>query len=33
VWWSYAAGLAIAMTWSSGLWLLRRMQMRTAGAG
>ena len=24
VWWAYAAGLAIAMTWSAGLWLIRR---------
>src|SRR5262249_54408453 len=28
VWWAYAAGLAIAMTWSAGLWLLRRMRQR-----
>jgi hypothetical protein len=31
VWWAFAAGLAIAMTWSSGLWLLRRAQARAAG--
>jgi hypothetical protein len=29
VWWAFAAGLAIAMAWSGGLWLLRRARMRT----
>lgn len=29
VWWAFAAGLAIAMTWSGGLWLLRRMRAGT----
>jgi uncharacterized membrane protein (GlpM family) len=28
VWWSYAIGLAITMSWSGLLWLVRRMQMR-----
>jgi uncharacterized membrane protein (GlpM family) len=33
VWWSYAAGLAIAMTWSGLLWLLRRrLSDRSAGS-
>ena len=32
VWWAFAAGLAITMAWSSGLWLLRRAQARAAGA-
>jgi hypothetical protein len=31
VWWAYVAGLAIAMAWSSGLWLLRRAQARSVG--
>jgi hypothetical protein len=26
VWWAFAAGLAVAMTWSAGLWLIRRMR-------
>jgi hypothetical protein len=30
VWWAYAAGLAITMAWSAGLWLLRRMRTRAA---
>jgi hypothetical protein len=25
VWWAYAAGLAVTMSWSAGLWLARRM--------
>src|SRR5262245_13022155 len=29
VWWAYAAGLAIAMTWSAGLWLIRRRRQRS----
>jgi uncharacterized membrane protein (GlpM family) len=28
VWWAYTAGLAIAMTWSAGLWLIRRRRQR-----
>src|SRR5262245_59378684 len=28
VWCAYAAGLALAMTWSAGLWLIRRRQQR-----
>jgi uncharacterized membrane protein (GlpM family) len=28
VWWAFVAGLAIAMAWSGGLWLLRRARMR-----
>jgi hypothetical protein len=28
VWWAFAAGLAVAMAWSAGLWLLRRMKTR-----
>jgi hypothetical protein len=26
VWWAFAAGLAVAIAWSAGLWLLRRMR-------
>jgi hypothetical protein len=25
VWWSFAAGLAITMTWSAALWLMQRV--------
>ena len=28
VWWAYAAGLAIVMTWSGVLWLVRQMNER-----
>jgi hypothetical protein len=30
VWWSLAAGLAITMAWSAGLWLVRRARLRIA---
>jgi uncharacterized membrane protein (GlpM family) len=30
VWWSLAAGLAITMTWSAALWLVRRARLRMA---
>ena len=30
VWWSLAAGLAITVTWSAALWLLRRARLRIA---
>jgi hypothetical protein len=30
VWWSFAAGLAITIAWSSALWLLRRARLRLA---
>jgi hypothetical protein len=30
VWWSLAAGLAITMTWSAVLWLVRRARLRIA---
>jgi hypothetical protein len=30
VWWSLAAGLAITMTWSAALWLVRRALLRIA---
>jgi len=30
VWWSFAAGLAISIAWSSGVWLVRRLQLRRA---
>ena len=29
-WWSLAAGLAISMSWSAGLWLVRRARLRIA---
>jgi hypothetical protein len=29
VWWSYAAGLAITMSWSGVLWLVRRAKLRS----
>jgi uncharacterized membrane protein (GlpM family) len=30
VWWGYAGGLAITMTWSGVLWLARRVRMKAA---
>jgi hypothetical protein len=30
VWWSLAAGLAITMTWSAALWIVRRARLRIA---
>src|SRR5439155_15127380 len=33
VWWSLAAGLAITMTWSAVLWLVRRARLRIAWLG
>src|SRR5262245_6345450 len=30
VWWAYAAGLAITMAWSAGLWVLRRTRTKRA---
>jgi uncharacterized membrane protein (GlpM family) len=30
VWWAFAAGLAVAMTWSTALWLLRWTRMGSA---
>jgi hypothetical protein len=32
VWWSYAAGLAIGMSWNGGLWLLRNWRNQAANA-
>ena len=29
VWWSFAAGLAITVTWSAALWLMQRARLRT----
>jgi hypothetical protein len=28
VWWAFAAGLAITMTWSGVLWVVRRMHIK-----
>jgi hypothetical protein len=28
VWWSFGAGLAITIAWSSALWLMRRARLR-----
>jgi hypothetical protein len=30
VWWSLAIGLAITMTWSAALWIVRRARLRIA---